>query len=79
MDNMWRLTHGPVRHTLTARKPIVINATKLSLKKGVPVKVLWPKKAVTRAPAADAAAAGAGGGSSDGAATGGEGGEGGSS
>ena len=80
LDNMWRLTHDPVRHTLTARKPMVINTTKLSLKKGVPAKVLWPKKAVTRAPAADAAAAGAGGGSSDpGAATGGEGGAGGSS
>ena len=89
MDNVWRLAHDPVRRTLTARKPMVINTTKLSLKKGVPVKVLWPKKAATRAPAADAAAAGAGGGSrvgpallpplAPGAATGGEGGEGGSS
>ena len=60
MDNLWRLTHDPVRHTLTARKPMVVNTTKLSLKKGVPVKVLWPKVAVTRAAAADAAAAGAG-------------------
>ena len=77
MDNMWRLTHDPVRHTLTAPKPMVVNTTKLSLKKGVPVKVLWPKVAVTRAAAADAAAAGAGGGSSAGAATGGGGGEGG--
>ena len=77
MDNLWRLSHDPVRHTLTARKPMVVNTTKLSLKKGVPVKVLWPKVAVTRAAAADAAAAGAGGGSSAGAATGGEGGEGG--
>ena len=77
MDNLWRLSHDPVRHTLTARKPMVVNTTNISLKKGVPVKVLWPKVAVARVAAADAAAAGAGGGSSAGAATGGEGGEGG--
>ena len=38
MDNMWRLTHDPARHNLAARKPMVINTTKRSLKKGVPVK-----------------------------------------
>ena len=37
---MWRLTHDIVRHILHARKPFVINTENLSLKKGVPMKVL---------------------------------------
>ena len=41
---MWRLTHDSVRHILHARKPFVINTENLSLKKGVPMKVLWLKK-----------------------------------
>ena len=41
---MWRLTHDPVRHILHARKPFVINTENLSVKKGLPMKVLWQKK-----------------------------------
>ena len=41
---MWRLAHDPVRHILHARKPLVINTENLSLKKGVPMKVLWVKR-----------------------------------
>ena len=36
---MWCLTHDPVRHHLAARKPFVVNEAKISLKKGVSVKV----------------------------------------
>ena len=31
---MWRLAHDPVRHALHARKPFVINAENVSLKRG---------------------------------------------
>ena len=41
---MWRLAHEPVHHVLHARKPFVINTENLSLKKEVPMKVLWLKK-----------------------------------
>ena len=41
---MWRLTHDLVRHILHARKPFVINAENTSLKKRVPMQVLWQKK-----------------------------------
>ena len=41
---MWRLTRDLVRHILHARRPFVINTENLSLKKGVPMKVLWQKK-----------------------------------
>ena len=41
---MWRLTHGPVRHILHARKPFVINTENLSLNKGVPMNVLLADK-----------------------------------
>ena len=40
---MWRLTHDPVRHFLHARKPMVIAMDNISLKKGIPMKVLWIK------------------------------------
>ena len=40
---MWRLTHDPVRHFLHARKPMVIAMDNISLKKGIPKKVLWIK------------------------------------
>ena len=41
---MWRLTLDPVRDCLHARKPLVIAAENINLKKGVPVKALWPKR-----------------------------------
>ena len=40
---MWRLTHDPVRHFLHARKPMVIAMDNISLKKGIPMKVMWIK------------------------------------
>ena len=40
---MWRLAHDPVRHALHARKPMVITMGNISLKKGIPMKVLWIK------------------------------------
>ena len=40
---MWRLTHDPVRHFLHARKPMVIAKDNISLKQGIPRKVLWIK------------------------------------
>ena len=40
---MWRLQHDPVRHFLHARKPMVIATGNISLKKGIPMKVLWIK------------------------------------
>ena len=40
---MWRLTHDPVRHFLHARKPMVIVVDNISLKRGIPMKVLWIK------------------------------------
>ena len=40
---MWRLTHDPVRHVVHARKPMVIAKDNISLKKGIPMKVLWIK------------------------------------
>ena len=60
MDIMWRLTHDPARHTLAARKPMVVNTTELSLKNGAPLTVLWPTKAVARGPAGNISVAGAG-------------------
>jgi len=47
---MWRLVHDPVRHQLAARKPFVVNEVKISLKKGIPVKVAWPKTAMATTP-----------------------------
>ena len=41
---MWRLSHDPVRHTLHARKPVVVTKENIALKKGVPLKVLWLKR-----------------------------------
>ena len=41
---MWRLTHDPVRHALHARKPMVMVKENITLKKGVPMKVLWLKR-----------------------------------
>ena len=41
---MWRLTHDPVRHFLHARKPMVITMENITLKKGIPTKVLWMKR-----------------------------------
>ena len=38
---MWRLQHDPVRHCLHARKPVAIAMDNISLKKGIPMKVLW--------------------------------------
>ena len=40
---MWRLEHDPVRHFLHARKPVAIATDNISLKKGIPMKVLWMK------------------------------------
>ena len=40
---MWRLTHDPVRHVLHALQPMVIAKDNISLKKGIPMKVLWIK------------------------------------
>ena len=40
---MWRLSHDPVRHFLHARKPMAIAMDNISLKKGIPMKVLWMK------------------------------------
>ena len=40
---MWRLTHDPVCHFLHARLPKVIAMDNISLKKGIPMKVLWIK------------------------------------
>ena len=41
---MWRLAHDPVRHTLQARKPLVMAKENITLKKGVPMKMLWLKR-----------------------------------
>ena len=49
---MWRLTHDPVRHFLNARKPMVIVMGNISLKKGIPMKVLWIKHSEVNPPAA---------------------------
>ena len=38
---MWRLSHDPVRHIVTARKPFMITARELRLDKGKPMKVCW--------------------------------------
>lgn len=43
--DMWRLAYDGVRHALHARKPFIITSEVLHLKKGVPVKVMWLKKA----------------------------------
>ena len=40
---MWRLTHDSVRNFLHARKPMVIVVDNISLKSGIPMKVLWIK------------------------------------
>ena len=41
---MWRLTHDIVHHVLHARKAFDTSTENLSLKKGVPMKVLWLQK-----------------------------------
>ena len=41
---MWRLAHDPVRSAMHARKPMVISKDNITLKKGVPMKVLWIKR-----------------------------------
>ena len=41
---MWRLVHDPVRHALHARKPVAVVKENITLKKGVPMKVLWLKR-----------------------------------
>ena len=38
---MWRLSHDPVRHIVTARKPLMITARELRLATGTPMKVCW--------------------------------------
>ena len=40
---MWRLAHDPVRLFVHARKPMAIAMDNISLKKGIPTKVLWIK------------------------------------
>ena len=47
---MWRIAHDPVRHALHARKPMVIAKDNISLKKGVPMKVLWLKRGNSNLP-----------------------------
>ena len=47
---MWRLTHDPVRHCLHARKPMVITMDNITLKKGIPTKVLWMKRGEANLP-----------------------------
>ena len=47
---MWRLVHDPVRHFVHARKPMVIAADNISLKKGIPMKVLWIKHSEVNLP-----------------------------
>ena len=39
-----------MRHQLAARKPFVVNEVKISLKKGIPVKMAWPKTAMATTP-----------------------------
>ena len=53
---MWRLQHDAVRHNLIARKPFMVSGAQISLKKGVPMKVAWPKEAVAAAAAAASSA-----------------------
>ena len=48
---MWRIAHDPVRHALHARKPMVIAKDNISLKKGVPMKVVWLKRGNANLPA----------------------------
>ena len=50
LSYMWRLVHDPVRHQLAARKPFLVIEVKISLKKGIPVKVAWPKRATATTP-----------------------------
>ena len=60
---MWRLAHDPVRSSLHARKPVAIVKENVSLKKGVPMKVMWLKQGLTgsaQESAAVAAEAGSG-------------------
>ena len=47
---MWRMAHDPVRHFLHARKPMVIAADNISLKTGIPMKVLWIKHSEVNLP-----------------------------
>ena len=42
--DMWRLGLDNVRHAMHAKKPFVVTSEVLSLKKGVPVKVMWVKQ-----------------------------------
>ena len=44
---LWRLTYDSVRHKLFAKKPMVATKEVLRLKKGIPMKVLWPKPGET--------------------------------
>ena len=44
--DMWRLGYDGVHHNLVARKPHVITRDNITLKKGVPIKVLWRASAV---------------------------------
>ena len=44
---MWRLAHDPVRSSLHARKPVAIVKENITLKKGVPMKVMWLKQGLT--------------------------------
>ena len=45
-ETLWRFAHDPARHTLTARKPFVAAKVNISLKKGIPVQILWRKAGV---------------------------------
>ena len=44
---MWRLAHDPVRHAVHARKPVCVAKDNITLKKGVPMKVMWLKQGLT--------------------------------
>ena len=44
---MWRLAHDSVRSILHARKPVAIVKENITLKKGVPMKVMWLKQGLT--------------------------------
>ena len=57
--NMWRLGYDGVHHNLVARKPHVITRDNITLKKGVPIKVLWRTAGASAAAASTDAAASA--------------------
>ena len=56
-ETIWRFAHDAVRHALSARKPFVATKENIPLKKGIPVKILWRKRAAGSEPAQQPAAA----------------------